>query len=79
MVAFVKLLTSSEVELMETDNTVVKQRDEHVSSDFLGSWINGNPKAEAVAEVKLEAATLLTSSEVELMETYQVLTWFLSI
>ena len=61
------LLTSSEVELMETCPLVGRKEPDHSTSDFLGSWINGNFNHDhfGVSSERL----LLTSSEVELMET----------
>ncbi len=61
-----ELLTSSEVELMETLGVwVVRSRSP--PSDFLGSWINGN--IGYWKNILRGKRVLLTSSEVELMET----------
>ena len=65
-----QLLTSSEVELMETLGQGGQAWVEGFhASDFLGSWINGNFET---AENQSLDPVLLTSSEVELMETFGV-------
>ena len=89
----IRLLTSSEVELMETFETknlpegknssdflgswingnlqaVLESRTIQNASDFLGSWINGNHRV--IPSVTVVKTVLLTSSEVELMETFLI-------
>ncbi len=62
------LLTSSEVELMETFSVSPLCKFVAITSDFLGSWINGN-FVSSIARRMPRDGMLLTSSEVELMET----------
>ncbi len=65
-----RLLTSSEVELMETSNVTPLGSFVTTASDFLGSWINGNQLID-IKSITLGLG-LLTSSEVELMETASI-------
>ncbi len=89
-----QLLTSSEVELMETVEKFYPTTFAVGASDFLGSWINGNNSSSGlIFSSKLATSDflgswingncylpnqmwqkqwqLLTSSEVELMETFE--------
>ncbi len=55
------LLTSSEVELMETPTRYITVWVKARASDFLGSWINGNPYRYNNAIVKFDASDFLGS------------------